>query len=75
MIAQSQRWEWIIALFWGVPLIGLVLCWVFSVPWWLWGIFALMLISGLISHLSHRGRRGDWQQRMASASPEDKNSD
>ena len=65
MIAQRKRTLWVPALFWLVPLAGVLVCWHLESPWWLLGLAVLAMLSGLISFVADVNQYYDWKKRLS----------
>jgi hypothetical protein len=67
MIRRRERDLLWIALFWAVPLLAAVLCFLLGAPWWAKGLSVLGILSGLMTYFASRSQLADWKARLAEA--------
>lgn len=64
MIRERRRTFGWIAMFWFLPLLGLLTCYVFNAAWWLWTISAIAFVSGVIQQAADLNQYCDWKKRL-----------
>lgn len=65
MIRRRRCDFWWIALFWFIPLLGLLTCYIFAASPWLWILAGFAFMSGLIQHMADLNQYSDWKKRLA----------